>query len=231
MSQIVRFRFSIDIAGVLGVHICQHARMASERTPLLEQGVTRPEAVLPLPSLRRALESLSAHQPITTKDLRDVVPDEATPSSGTHLYAFFFAVSLYAELSNPTAPIGMSQSHMSLAPDARGLVEELWTSYSEWRLGNTVSPRISSDLDVRELLWMPILSEDEGDDGPEFTSGEPSTAGMRGAMYSNVHQWQSFWPLFPQPPFFSSSLVYHMPSNCHGNMDLLTHSQHRPSPT
>jgi hypothetical protein len=149
--------------------------MTSERTPLLEQRVAGPQLAPLLPSLRRAGDSLSSHQLITTKHLRDVVPDEATPTSLTHLYAFLFAIPLYMELLGLTAHMGASQSHISVFHNSHELIEELWTSYSESRLGNSVSPRIYSDLNVQELLWTSILAEDEGDNGPEFTSGKLST--------------------------------------------------------
>lgn len=143
--------------------------MTSERTPLLEQCAASPESAPLLPSLRRACDSLCSHQLITAKHLREVIPDEAAPTPVTDIYALLFAIPLYMELLGSAAHI---QSHIPLTHDSYELMEELWTSYSASRLGNSASPRISSNLDIRELLWVPIVADDEGDDGPEFTSGK-----------------------------------------------------------
>lgn len=150
--------------------------MASERTPLLEQGIADPEAALLLPSLKRAVRSLPPHQVITTKHLRDVVPEGTTPASVTHLYAFLFSIPLYMEPSNTSPHTGLSQSRIAHFRNPHELIEELWASYSGLGQGNAVSPGVPSDLDVRELLWTPILVDAEGDNGLEFTTGKLSPA-------------------------------------------------------
>jgi len=186
--------------------------MASEQTPLLEQGVYEPERA-PLPSLSHAVHYLSSHQAITAKHLHDVLSPGATPTPVTHLYAFLFAILLYMDLSNPSTSTGASQPPMSPSYNSHELIEELWTSYAESRL-NDVSPRIPPGLSVQELLWTPILVGSDGNDGPEYTSGKFSTLANEKHLRrhsSERFKWRTFWTLFRDPPSFSSSLVSLMP--------------------
>ena len=150
--------------------------MASERTPLLvEQGLGDRAAATgyTLPSLRDALRQLSTEQSITAKHVRDLVPETAIRTlSLSHQYAFFFAILLYLEASVSADRTSTPQHVSAVRRTVHTLTVELWTAYSDLRLDDANSQDVSVETEVIELLWLPILMEEEASTGPQHTSGK-----------------------------------------------------------
>lgn len=144
--------------------------MADERTPLLEEGGVNHEATtMVFPSLKHALRLLPSQQLMTSKHIADIVKQSARAASVSHSYAFFFAVVLYLDSLSISAS---SQSRAATARSTQGLTIELWTSYSQLRLEESDILYISVESEILELLWTPILLDDESEFGPVHTSGE-----------------------------------------------------------
>lgn len=147
--------------------------MASERTPLLvEQGSLQHETeVHEFPSLKRSLHLLSTRLPLSAESIRELMPDSAAASI-SHQHAFFFAVVLHLEASVNSDGTSTAQHISAIARTVHGLTMELWASYSELRLEEADVHGISVQHEILELLWTPILVDDENGFSPEYTTGE-----------------------------------------------------------